>query len=177
MSTILDIQTPWRDLLLTPASFRRVMFHVETGARLSGRRTVVHEYPKRDDPYAEDMGRQAKRFHFSAYLIYRPLSLDFDYVTQRDALVEALEQDGPGPLVHPVFARPEQGTVMVMVERYTMVENRQRGGFTEFELQMVELGKPGNSLLGVNTLSVLGNNSTTSETSAANISFPSGSFG
>jgi prophage DNA circulation protein len=64
VTAISDFHNPWRDMLMQQASFRGVVFHVETGARLSGRRTVVHEYPKRNDPYAEDMGRAARRFHF-----------------------------------------------------------------------------------------------------------------
>ena len=155
MATIMDIQNPWRALLRTPASWRGVSFYVETGARLSGRRTVVHEYPKRDDPYAEDMGQHAKRFHFSGYLIYRvnPGPGMAPYVVQRQRLVNALELDGPGELVHPVFCLPGN-SITCMCERYTMVENRQRGGFTEFEMQFVELGTPGNMQAQVDTRQV-----------------------
>jgi len=142
MAAITDIQNPWRTLLKTMASWRGVNFHVETGAKLGGRRTVVHEYPKRDEPYSEDMGRQAQRFHFSGYLIYRPDNYRYNYVRQRELLVEALDQDGPGILIHPVFTFGR--ALQCMCERYTMTENRQRGGFTEFEMQFVELGKPGN---------------------------------
>lgn len=151
MAPITDIKNPWRQLLQTPASFRQVIFHVETGARASGRRVVLHEYPKRNDPYAEDMGRAARRFHFTGYLIYRPPPKDpyyrgagywYDYTTQRIALVHALELDEGGPLVHPVFCR--EGPINVLVERYSMTESRERGGYTEFDMQFVEVGKPGN---------------------------------
>lgn len=138
---IKNIQNPWRNLLRTPASFRGVEFHVETGARSSGRRTVTHEYPKRDLPYAEDMGQLAQRFHFSGYLIYRPRNARYNYVQQRVRLVRALEQADGGLLVHPVFC---QSGIMVMAERYTMTETRERGGFTAFEMQFVELGSAGN---------------------------------
>jgi prophage DNA circulation protein len=93
MGQISDIKNPWRDLLKTPASFRDVMFHIESGSRASGRRTVTHEYPKRNDPYAEDMGRLAVRFQFSGYLIYRPSNPHYQYVQQRIRLINALEQD------------------------------------------------------------------------------------
>ncbi len=163
---IRDVQNSWRSLLTMQASFRTVIFHVETGARLSGRRTVLHEYPKKNLPYAEDMGRHAKRFHFSGYLIYRPNG-SYDYVSQRLKLVRALEEDGPGQLVHPVFTNPEGGPFWVMVERYTMVENRQRGGFTEFEMQFVEVGAPGNSVGSVNFSAVVNSNNNASEQAAA----------
>jgi prophage DNA circulation protein len=150
MSQISQFKNPWRDMLMQQASFRGVVFHVETGSRLSGRRTVVHEYPKRNDPYAEDMGRQARRWNIQGYLIYHPSGALYEYTSQRLALFNALESDGPGRLVHPVFAR---GGIMAMCERYTMVENRQRGGFTEFEMQIVEAGSAGNSQVVVNTTS------------------------
>jgi len=151
MSWIGNIHNPWRDLLKQQASFKGVIFHIETGARMSGRRTVVHEYPKRDDPYSEDMGRQARRFHFQGYLIYSTAQERlYDYVSQRIALYNALESDDAGPLVHPVFC---PGGIQAMCERYTMIENRTRGGFTEFEMQFVELGTAGNSMSFVNTAS------------------------
>lgn len=139
MSQISDSHNPWRDVLLgEQASFRRVMFHVESGGRSSGRRSVVHEYPKRNDPYAEDMGRIARRFQFSAYLIYRPSNPLYEYVSQRKLLYEALEEDDVGTLVHPVFA---PGGMQALCERFSMTESRERGGYTQFELQFVEAGK------------------------------------
>jgi prophage DNA circulation protein len=139
VSQISDSRNPWRDVLLgEQASFRRVMFHVESGGRSSGRRSVVHEYPKRNDPYAEDMGRIARRFQFSGYLIYRPSNPLYEYVSQRKLLYQALEEDDAGLLVHPVFA---PGGMQAMCERFSMTESRERGGFTQFEMQFVEAGK------------------------------------
>ena len=149
MSQISQFGNSWRNMLFQQASFRGVIFHVETGARLSGRRTVVHEYPKRNDPYSEDMRRQARRWNISGYLIYNPNNPLYEYTSQRYRLYQALEDDDAGRLVHPVIAR---SGVMAMCERYTMVENRTRGGFTEFEMQFVESGSPGNSMEIVNTI-------------------------
>jgi prophage DNA circulation protein len=146
MGQISDIRNPWRDLLQTPASFRGVIFHIESGSRASGRRTVTHEYPKRNDPYAEDMGRYAVRFQFSGYLIYRPSNPQYQYTQQRVRLIKALEDDDVGTLVHPVH-----GTWQVMVERYTMTETRERGGFSTFDMAFVQAGSPGNSVVSVNT--------------------------
>src|SRR6266436_2920739 len=138
MGQISDIRNPWRDILLgEPASFRGVIFHVDTGARSSGRRGVVHEYPKRNDPYAEDMGRMARRFQFSGYLIYRPSNPIYEYTSQRKKLYEALENDDIGRLNHPVFV---PGGMQALCERYSMTESRERGGYTTFEMQFVEAG-------------------------------------
>lgn len=167
MSQISQFNNPWRDLLMEQASFRGVIFHVETGARLSGRRTVVHEYPKRNDPYSEDMGRQARRWNISGYLIYSTSeSRLYDYPQQRYVLYAALEADGPGRLVHPVFAA---GGIMAMCEKYTMVENRTRGGFTEFEMQFVESGQAGNSLQFVSTIAQVASQAATVDSGATSI--------
>ena len=139
MSQISDIRNPWRDILLgEQASFRRVIFHVESGSRASGRRTVVHEYPKSNDVYAEDMGRMIRRFPVTGYLIYNPSNPLYEYVSQRKLLYEALEEDDVGFLVHPVFA---PGGMQAMCERFTMTESRERGGYTTFEMSFVEAGK------------------------------------
>lgn len=169
MSQISDFQNPWRSLLLSqPASFRGVIFHIEQGGRSSGRRTVVHEYPKRNEPYAEDMGRAARRFQFSGYLVYRPRRqgesnpVRYDYVEQRRRLYEALEADDVGQLIHPVFA--PNGGVSAMCEKYSMTESRERGGFTTFDMSFVELGKA-TSAFGnfVNTLSNVQSSASTAE--------------
>lgn len=143
MSQISDIVNPWRSQLLQEqASFRGVIFHVENGSRSSGRRVVSHEYPKRNDNYAEDMGRSARRFQFSGYLIYRPSNPVYEYVSQRKNLYTALEQDDAGRLVHPVFA---QGGIQAMCERFNMTESRERGGYTQFEMLFIEAGTAVNS--------------------------------
>lgn len=153
MSQISEIRNPWRSILLSaPASFRQVIFHVEQGSRSSGRRDVLHEYPKRNEPYAEDMGRHARRFQISGYLIYRPSNPLYEYTSQRQRLYEALEEDDAGMFVHPVFT---PGGMLAMVERYTMTESRERGGYTQFEILFVEAGKPV-SALGV-SVDTIGN--------------------
>lgn len=151
MSAISDFENPWRNILLSErASFAGVIFHVEQGGRSSGRRTVTHEYPKRNEPYAEDMGKSAIRFQFSAYLVYRPGNPQYEYTSQRIRLYNALEKDAADTLVHPVFA---PGGIKVQCERYSMTESRERGGFTVFDMGFVEAGSPTPSAGFVNTVS------------------------
>jgi prophage DNA circulation protein len=143
---------PWRKIISgQPAQFRDVIFHVETGGRSSGRRAVVHEYPKRNDPYTEDMGRHAQRFQFAGYLIYRPSNPVYEYTSQRARLLSALEADDAAILIHPVFA-PLPG-ILCMCERFTMTESRERGGYTQFDMSFVEAGKAV-SAFGVRTNAV-----------------------
>src|SRR6266566_298792 len=172
MSQIANVNNPWRRILLgEQASFRGVMFHVESGGRSSGRRSVVHEYPKRNEPYAEDMGRAARRFQFSGYLIYRPRKLNetnpilYDYVQQRKKLYDALEQDDAGILIHPVFA--SGSGIMVMCDRFSMTESREKGGYTQFEMSFVVAGTPVGSLgASVNSSGQVTKNAQAAETTA-----------
>ena len=119
----------WRDNL-RPASFRGVSFFVETTSGESGRRIVVHEYPKRDEPYAEDMGRRTRYFPFTAYVIGE------DYFQKRDALIKACEDIGPGTLVHPY-----RGEINVVVESFKWSETNAEGRICRFDFTFIEAGQ------------------------------------
>lgn len=112
------------------ASFRGAVFHVDNIDSQFGRRVVTHEYAQRDRPYSEDMGRKARRFNVTGYLV------GGNYGLARDALVRACEQPGPGELVHPY-----QGTLQVVCEGVTTRERRQEGGYCEVSLTFVEDGE------------------------------------
>jgi len=78
MASIFDLRygrqhlpSPWRSSLL-PASFMGARFHCDTNTIESGRRFVEHEFPKKELPYAEDMGRRAKSFSLRGYIIVFP---------------------------------------------------------------------------------------------------------
>lgn len=118
----------WRDLL-EPASFRGVEFKVESDDMTGGRRTATHQYPKRDKPYVEDMGRSARTISFSAYV------LGADYVQSKDALLDALETEGPGELIHPFY-----GVRTVQAGAYTVRITRDEGGIARFALEFTETG-------------------------------------
>lgn len=99
----------WRDRL-RDASFRGVPFSVEDDDASFGRRVQLHEYPNRDKPWAEDLGRAARRLTINAYVI------GGDYADQRDRLIAAVETNGPGTLVHPQYGEMQgsiNGTVKV----------------------------------------------------------------
>ena len=80
---------------LMPASFRGVGFYVTSASLKAGRRTVVHEYPQRDKPYVEDIGRATRQVSISAFVVGE------DYIKQANTLLEAIEKPGSGTLVHP----------------------------------------------------------------------------
>lgn len=125
---------PWR-AALQPASYAGYGFKVESGGQTGGRRLAVHEYPKRDTPYAEDMGRRAHRWPITGYCIGP------DYLSDRDALIAALDAEGPSTLIHPTL-----GDNQATCEAYSVTEVRERGGYCVFEMTFVEAGEdPGSA--------------------------------
>mgnify|MGYP005930816313 FL=1 len=122
--------TSWRENL-RPASFRGVPFLVDESHVVIGRRVVLHEYPLRDKPYAEDLGKKAQVMRFSAYVI------GSDYMDKRDALIEALELEGAGELIHPYFG----SKTVTATEDIEIVESHEFGGMARFSLSFVEAGE------------------------------------
>jgi len=88
----------WRDRR-QGASFRGVPFLLDTDSANVGRRTQVHEFPQRDQPFVEDLGRRTREYKFSGFVA------GDDCLSQRDKLLTALDTPGPGELVHPWFGR------------------------------------------------------------------------
>lgn len=113
------------------ASFRGVPFRTVGADTGVGRRNIIHEYPQRDIPYAQDLGRRAREFRVNGYVV------GDDYMQQRDALIVALEEFGPGELVHPRY-----GTLnVVVVGKIDISESSENGGIARFAITFVESGK------------------------------------
>lgn len=111
------------------ASFRGVPFFVESAERTGGRRAVVHEFPLRDDPFVEDLGRRARGFRLDGYV------LGDNYLSQRDDLLAALEDtEGPGELVLPFYQRSLHAICVNLAVR----ETRADGGMAVFALEFAE---------------------------------------
>lgn len=112
------------------ASFRGVVFEVDSHDHGFGRRTDVHEYALRAVPWVEDLGRAARTYSLDAYLIGP------DYDLARDQLVAALEAEGPATLVHPWL-----GPVTVSCTTSSLRETIRRGGEAGFRLDFIEAGE------------------------------------
>lgn len=122
----------WRDQLarvdfegrqLVGATFRGVPFFVDASELSGGRRTVTHEYPHRDEPYVQDLGRAARAFTVEGYVIGE------EYLRGRDLLVGALEASGSGRLVHPYH-----GVVQVICTTFRLRESIREGGLARFAI-------------------------------------------
>lgn len=88
-----------------PASFRGAPFLVEATTDEGGPRAIIHEFPGRKDVYAEPSGSFPRRFSIEAHVIGSRFEPEFI------ALEKALNQGGPGKLIH-----PHRGEVTVVVD-------------------------------------------------------------
>lgn len=114
--------TTWRDSLL-PASFRGIRFHIESATVPVGRKGQLHEYPQRDEPYFESLGKQAQVHKLTAFIVGE------DCFERRDKFLEALEKEGAGELVHPWLGR-----MPVEVGDCSLQHDRREGGMARFDL-------------------------------------------
>jgi prophage DNA circulation protein len=121
---------------LRPASWRGVPFEVNGDDAEFGRRVVVHEYPQRDKPYVEDLGRKTRKFTLDAWVCAH-VDNDFDPWGARDALIEAIEAGDVGTLVHPFWGSLE-GNISNVKVKQTGTTN---GGYVNFTMDFVESGE------------------------------------
>lgn len=120
----------WTDQL-SPASWRGVGFSVLVENGAFGRRVAMHQYPFRDTPWPEDIGRAARRPAITGFLIGP------DALTQMRAMIAAAEQPGPGTLVHPTL-----GTMTVaLIEPMTVATRWDGQQVVELEFKFVEAGQ------------------------------------
>lgn len=120
----------WKDNL-QDASLRGIAFKVDSDEATFGRRVQVHEYPNRDKPWAEDLGRATRRFSVQAYLI------GDDFFEQRNRLIEAIEKPGSCTLVHPYY-----GEMTVVVDDAIRVSHSQsEGRMCRISFSFVESGE------------------------------------
>ena len=115
---------------LRAGSFRNCPFTVETADGDIGRRVALHEYPLRDKPFAEDLGRKARHFTLECFVVGR------DYMRGRDQLIAALEMAGPGKLIHPYLGEMQVTVLSARGPR----ESTREGGMARFSIDFVESG-------------------------------------
>lgn len=120
----------WRDDY-RPGSWRGVPFHLKSATRTGGRRTVLDEFPLRDTPSTQDMGRKARQFNLVMTVI------GTDYMAQRDELIEALEASGPGTLMHPFYGE----LYVAPLGDYSIEESLDQGGLARITQNFVEAGE------------------------------------
>ena len=124
----------WKDRLI-PASYGGVRFLVTRHGLEGGRRGSVEEFPQRDEPYVEDVGRRARRYRIQAIV------LGDDYFDRRDKLVAICETRGAGTFqVGRILDHPYLGRIRALCLSFTMEESVAEGRMARFSLELVESG-------------------------------------
>lgn len=124
---------------LQQASFRGVPFGVLNAEGRFGRRVAEHEYPYRDRPWIEDMGRSTRRISFIGFLIENSLVYGGgSVIAQRERMIAACETKGPGTLVHPTLGRL---TVSIPDGGFAATERFDEGRYFEIGLTCIETGE------------------------------------
>lgn len=127
----------WRDQLL-PASLDGIAFFVDSHEHTFGRRQAIHEYPERDQPYPEDLGRRTREYTIEAYVLASAIVDGVrgnDYFVARDRLLRTCENPGTKQLVHPYL-----GALDVVVTDCRLRESTAEGGIARFSIACVEAG-------------------------------------
>ena len=110
-----------------PGSIDGVPFFVESGGGKFGRRTVMHEFPGRDMPYIEDMGRKGRHLTVQCFVIGP------NYMAGRDALIAVAEKPGLKRLMHPWLGR-----INIVVLDFDLSESTREGGVAIITLVVSE---------------------------------------
>ncbi|MGA5655266.1 DNA circularization protein [Rahnella contaminans] len=115
----------WHTAIGTGAgTFRGVPFDVKgEQSQNGGRHTAKREFPLRENGGADDLGKRLREYSFNAIIV------GTDYLTRRDALINALDAPGPGELVHPNY-----GTLQIQVDTWSCKEDTGSGGSAEFSV-------------------------------------------
>jgi len=115
---------------LQKGEFRQVPFLIESHSLSTGRRKADHEFPQRDKSRSEDMGRKIRTFSVEMIV------LGDDYFQQRDALLDALEKEGSGELIHPYLGKKQ-----VQVGSVSLSESKGDGRLAKFSVEFTETGE------------------------------------
>lgn len=110
----------WRDQML-PASFRGINFLIPQASVPVGMKVQLHEFPQRDEPYAEQMGKQAQVHRLVCWII------GDDCFERRDKFMEAVQTPGAGELVHPWLGR-----MQVKAGEAELTHDFKQGGMAAF---------------------------------------------
>ena len=125
---------------IQPASFRGVPFYVSKSKLEIGRRTKVYEPTETSKKWKnykktiiQDIGQKSNKFVVTGYIVQANRN-EFDYMTDRDKLIEALVKKGEGKLVHPFYGAKS----CALFDAVEMEESFDEGGICRFTIPFVE---------------------------------------
>lgn len=115
--------TQWAKSVLQ-GSFRGAKFFTSNAYAGGGRRVNTKNFPEKDDPEFQDMGRAVRTFSITAYVMGDTAFKD------RDALIKAIETRGPGTLVHPY-----RGSMQAIGKSYSISESEAEARYIQISME------------------------------------------
>lgn len=123
----------WTDL--HQASFNGVPFGINVEGGKFGRRWAKHEYPYRDTPWMEDLGRRTREHPIVGFLLENDQVYNGGPVVQQKLqMIAAVETPGLGQLIHPTL-----GTLTVAATA-EFIARKEEGLYYEVHFNFVESG-------------------------------------
>ena len=104
----IEISMAWKDTLFE-ATFRQIPFECTAMNETRSKSVAIMQSPYSDSAFVTDMGNDARRYSITAFLE------GVDYEIYRDNLIIALDMQGKGELVHPLY-----GSLDVQVLDYSV---------------------------------------------------------
>jgi len=118
----------WREDI-RDATFRGLSFTATGSSGSHGRRGTDHEFPERNEPYAEDSGRRQRRYPVTGFIA------GDDYLKHLKRMINAAEKEGAAELVHPWLGR-----MTVVCRDLTWELSVEEGGSADLSFTLVEAG-------------------------------------
>jgi prophage DNA circulation protein len=123
----------------------------------------VHQYPFRDTPWPEDIGKAARRFQVTGFLVENDaITGGGDVIAQRDSMISVVEAPGPLTLVHPTL-----GQMSVSVLEAAFTEKWDAGRYFEVDFSFIEGGQRLFPTANVNTGNAVGSSATSADSAAS----------
>jgi prophage DNA circulation protein len=121
----------YQDRQRAKGSYKGTEFWCVSHDQSGGRRVTKHQFPKRDKPFPEDLGREGEDISIKI------ICSGDDYDLERDELIKLFSAEGPGELITPWF-----GSVFVQHGKYSVTHSRRDGGMCEVSVSFTEMNDP-----------------------------------
>lgn len=108
---------------LAEGNYKGASFHYQTNEITGGRKKISHEYPGKKERFVEDNGGLEKKFSLTVW------TDDNTSFGQRDALIEALENEDLGTLEFQTFSQEDVAAI-----DYTMRDEIKMAGVSQFTI-------------------------------------------